>query len=167
MERGRERQREVERGGERQREVERGGKWQRERDRERRSVAELERQREEERSRKRGKELVKLLDIIVLRLARNFFKILKYVILKQVSTPSHSCIKGQSSTSAHECQKVSKKRHSRASAQVSKYSLSTLKLNYCSNKLIHLFARELLFIKKLEIEKTKSNFIISVLKVEY
>ena len=34
-------------------------------------------------------------------------------------------------------------------------------------KLIHLFARELLLIKKLQIEKTKPTFIISVLKVEY
>ena len=34
-------------------------------------------------------------------------------------------------------------------------------------KLIHLFAREVLLVKKLEIEKTKSTFIISVLKVEY
>jgi hypothetical protein len=34
-------------------------------------------------------------------------------------------------------------------------------------KLIHLFASELLLMKKLEIEKTKSTFVISVLKVEY
>ena len=34
-------------------------------------------------------------------------------------------------------------------------------------KLIHLFARELLLIKKLQIEKTKPTFILSVLKVEY
>ena len=33
--------------------------------------------------------------------------------------------------------------------------------------LIHLFARDFLVIKKLEIEKTKPTFIISVLKVEY
>ena len=33
--------------------------------------------------------------------------------------------------------------------------------------LIHLFARDVLLIKKLEIEKTKPTFIISVLKVEY
>ena len=33
--------------------------------------------------------------------------------------------------------------------------------------LIHLFARDGLLIKKLEIEKTKPTFIISVLKVEY
>ena len=32
--------------------------------------------------------------------------------------------------------------------------------------LIHLFARDVLVIKKLEIEKTKPTFIISVLKVE-
>ena len=34
-------------------------------------------------------------------------------------------------------------------------------------KLIHLFAREVLLVKKLEIEETKPTFIISVLKVEY
>ena len=34
-------------------------------------------------------------------------------------------------------------------------------------KLIHLFAREVLLVQKLEIEKTKPTFIISVLKVEY
>jgi hypothetical protein len=34
-------------------------------------------------------------------------------------------------------------------------------------KLIHLFACELLLMKKLEIEKTKPTFIISVLNVEY
>ena len=33
--------------------------------------------------------------------------------------------------------------------------------------LIHLFARDVLGMKKLEIEKTKPSFIISVLKVEY
>ena len=33
--------------------------------------------------------------------------------------------------------------------------------------LIHLFARDVLVIEKLEIEKTKPTFIISVLKVEY
>ena len=33
--------------------------------------------------------------------------------------------------------------------------------------LIHLFARDVLVMKKLEIEKTKPIFIISVLKVEY
>ena len=33
--------------------------------------------------------------------------------------------------------------------------------------LIHLFARDVLLMKKLEIEKTKPTFIISVLKVEY
>jgi hypothetical protein len=33
--------------------------------------------------------------------------------------------------------------------------------------LIHLFARHVLVMKKLEIEKTKPTFIISVLKVEY
>ena len=32
---------------------------------------------------------------------------------------------------------------------------------------MHLFARELFLMKKLEIEKTKPTFIISVLKVEY
>ena len=34
-------------------------------------------------------------------------------------------------------------------------------------KLIHLFARKLFLMKKLEIKKTKPTFIISVLKVEY
>ena len=34
-------------------------------------------------------------------------------------------------------------------------------------KLIHLFAREIFLIKKLEIKKTKPTFIISALKVEY
>ena len=34
-------------------------------------------------------------------------------------------------------------------------------------KLIHLFARDILLIKRLEIGKTKPTFIISVLKVEY
>ena len=33
--------------------------------------------------------------------------------------------------------------------------------------LIHLFARDVLVMEKLEIEKTKPTFIISVLKVEY
>ena len=33
--------------------------------------------------------------------------------------------------------------------------------------LIHLFARDVLVMKKLEIEKTKPTFIISVLKVEH
>ena len=33
--------------------------------------------------------------------------------------------------------------------------------------LIHLFARDVLVMKKLEIEKTKPTFTISVLKVEY
>ena len=33
--------------------------------------------------------------------------------------------------------------------------------------LIHLFTRDVLVFKKLEIEKTKPTFIISVLKVEY
>ena len=33
--------------------------------------------------------------------------------------------------------------------------------------LIHLFARAILLMKKLEIKKTKPTFIISVLKVEY
>ena len=33
--------------------------------------------------------------------------------------------------------------------------------------LVHLFARDVLVMKKLEIEKTKPTFIISVLKVEY
>ena len=42
------------------------------------------------------------------------------------------------------------------------YKAESLQLN-----LIHLFASEILLLKKLEIEKTKPTFIISVLKVEY
>ena len=43
-----------------------------------------------------------------------------------------------------------------------------LKLNVLLQlKLTHIFARTILLMKKLEIEKTKSTFIISVLKVEY
>ena len=34
-------------------------------------------------------------------------------------------------------------------------------------KLIQIFARDILLMKKLKIEKTKPTFIISVLKVEY
>ena len=34
-------------------------------------------------------------------------------------------------------------------------------------KLVHIFARAILLMKTLEIEKTKPTFIISVLKVEY
>ena len=34
-------------------------------------------------------------------------------------------------------------------------------------KLIHLFATDILLVKKLEIEKTKTTFVISVLKVVY
>ena len=41
------------------------------------------------------------------------------------------------------------------------------KAEFLQLKLIHLFARELLQIKKLEIEKTKHTFIVSILKVEY
>ena len=41
-----------------------------------------------------------------------------------------------------------------------------LKLNYCIFFLVHLFARDVLVMKKLEIEKTEPTFIISVLKVE-
>jgi hypothetical protein len=46
------------------------------------------------------------------------------------------------------------------SSQITKAKLLQLKL-------IHIFARAILVMKKLEIEKTKSTFIISVLKVEY
>ena len=45
-----------------------------------------------------------------------------------------------------------------------------LKLNYLQEGifiLIHLFARYVLVMKKLEIKKTKPTFIISVIKVEY
>jgi hypothetical protein len=41
-----------------------------------------------------------------------------------------------------------------------------LKLNYCSQNLIHLFASENLLIIKLEIKQTKPVFIILVLKVD-
>ena len=44
----------------------------------------------------------------------------------------------------------------------------SLKLNYCKKLffLLHLFARDVLAMKMLEIEKTKPTFIISVLKVD-
>ena len=45
-----------------------------------------------------------------------------------------------------------------------------VKLNYCKKVfffLIHLFARDILVMKKLEIEKTKPTFMMSVLKTEY
>ena len=45
-----------------------------------------------------------------------------------------------------------------------------VKLNYCKKVfifLIHLFARHVFAMKKLEIETTKPTFIISVLKVIY
>ena len=45
-----------------------------------------------------------------------------------------------------------------------KKPVSHLKLNY---HLVNLFAWEILLLKKLEIEKTKPTFIISVLKVEF
>ena len=46
---------------------------------------------------------------------------------------------------------------------------SSLKLNYCKKFffLIHLLVRDVLVMEKLEIQKTKPSFIISVLKVEY
>ena len=47
------------------------------------------------------------------------------------------------------------------------YKLTLPKAELLQLKLIHLFARELLLMKTLEIEKTKPTFIISVLKVEY
>ena len=40
-------------------------------------------------------------------------------------------------------------------------------LQECIFSLIHLFARDVLVMKKFEIEKTKPTFITSVLKVEY
>ena len=43
-------------------------------------------------------------------------------------------------------------------------NLQHAKAELLSLKLIHLFARELFLMKKLEIEKTKPPFIISVLK---
>ena len=48
--------------------------------------------------------------------------------------------------------------------------INLLQLHYCEKVfffLIHLFARDVLLMKKLEIKKTKSTFIISVLKVVY
>ena len=45
-----------------------------------------------------------------------------------------------------------------------------LKLNYCNKVfffLLHLIARDVLVMKKLEIEITEPTFITSVLKVEY
>ena len=50
-----------------------------------------------------------------------------------------------------------------------KFSKSLIKLNYCKKVfffLIHLLAKDVLVMKKLEIEKIKPTFIISVLKVE-
>ena len=47
--------------------------------------------------------------------------------------------------------------------------LQKLKLNYCKKVFfffIHLLARDILVMKKLEIKKTKPTFIISVLKVD-
>ena len=49
--------------------------------------------------------------------------------------------------------------------KVASSRLSQLKL--LQLKLIHIFARAILLMKKLEIEKTKPTFIITVLKVEY
>jgi hypothetical protein len=46
-------------------------------------------------------------------------------------------------------------------------SASPSKAKLLQLKLIHILARAILLMKKLEIEKTKSTFIISVLKVEY
>ena len=47
------------------------------------------------------------------------------------------------------------------------FILAPCKAKLLQLKLIHIFARAILLIKKLEIEKTKLTFIISVLKVEY
>ena len=44
--------------------------------------------------------------------------------------------------------------------------MEAIKAKLLLPKLIHLFAREVLLVKKLEIEETKTTFIISVLKVE-
>ena len=41
------------------------------------------------------------------------------------------------------------------------------KAKYLQLKLLQIFARDIFLMKKLEIEKTKPTFIISVLKVEY
>ena len=54
-------------------------------------------------------------------------------------------------------------RYIRASAIF--FKLGMLKLNYCSLKLIHSFARALFLMKKFEIVKTKPTFVTSVLKV--
>ena len=45
--------------------------------------------------------------------------------------------------------------------------LNAAKAKLLQLTLIHILARAILLMKKLEIEKTKSTFIISVLKVEY
>ena len=45
--------------------------------------------------------------------------------------------------------------------------LGLIKAELLQLKLIHLFARDILLIKRLEIGKTKPTFIISVLRVEY
>ena len=55
-------------------------------------------------------------------------------------------------------------------AQICIFLTVMLKLNYCKKVfffLIHLFARDVLVMKKLKIEKTKPNFIISILKVSF
>ena len=47
------------------------------------------------------------------------------------------------------------------------FGIDITKAKLLQLKLIHIFARAILLMKKLEIEKTKPTFIISVLKVEY
>ena len=47
------------------------------------------------------------------------------------------------------------------------YKLICTKAKLLQLKLIQIFARAILLMKKLEIEKTKPTFITSVLKVEY
>ena len=45
--------------------------------------------------------------------------------------------------------------------------VSSAEAKLLQQKLIHLFAKELFLVKKLEVEKIKPTFIISVLKVEF
>ena len=54
----------------------------------------------------------------------------------------------------------------RASREETRES-SSIKAKLLQLKLIRIFARAILLMKKLEIEKTKSTFITSVLKVEF
>ena len=55
----------------------------------------------------------------------------------------------------------------RANNSINKRKQNINKAKLLQLKLIHVFARAILLMIKLEIEKTKFTFIISVLKVEY